>query len=223
MPNLDIPHLWCPGLDTEMGQRGERFISANKWHGTILEGGKKQLGGFGPHGKLYILSHGHAQMPVFTTEKGSWTAEQLAALLEADGLAKDQREIELLVCHAGESVNSKAVGGKLMAVSQSYQDAKAANASVDSAPFKKKYDKINAKSTQPTFFESEPERLLVPLSAQLADALKKKHFTNFRVTAYKCPVAQYNPGPGVFLDLTPKGGNWGEKASDHAGYTVVWQ
>ena len=52
-------------------------------------------------------------MPIFRTNK-TFSATELADLLVKDGLSLDQKEIELLVCHAGESVNTEKRSNYLM-------------------------------------------------------------------------------------------------------------
>lgn len=215
--------LWCVELDDELRHRAQRFIEAlPNMHPQPLEAGKGGLEAFDPTVKLYILAHGHARMPLFTSSHVAWTAEQLADRLVADGLSRQQRDIELLVCHAGESVNSREGAAKLMAIRDEFLRAKQAGKDGKVKKLVQKFENLSAKLPQPTFFENDPERLLLPLAAQLAAALKRRGFTHFRIISYKCPVAQYNPDGYVYLDLTPKGGAWGVRADDHPEYRVVW-
>jgi hypothetical protein len=218
--------LWCPGLDTEMTDRAKAFIEylPDMYH-TPFEYGGGGLREFRPTEKLYILAHGHAQVPLFVTEKGSWSAAQIAEMLLKDGLSKEWRDIELLVCHAGESVNTKTAGDKLLAIRTQAKAAEAIGKTGRVAQLKAKFEAFARAHNKQRFFESDPERLLVPLAAQLAMALRSLKFTHFRIISYKCPVAQYRGGPHVYLDLTLKGGDWGVSADSPKGraYRVVWR
>lgn len=214
-------HIWGPIPDVEMKKRAEKYIKDFGLHTTFQENGVCDLAKFSPHSKLYILVHGNSQMPLFQNSNGKWSASQLALMLQADGLPKDQRDIELLVCHAGESVNDKVTGSKLLKILAKFQIAKSQDKSTKE--IKDKFDEVAKKGSKPSFFESDPETLLLPMAAQLAQALKLLGYTNFRVISYKCPVAQYSQNGYVYLDLRAKGGQWGVKASDHPTYRVVWQ
>lgn len=217
---IEIDHLWAPSPDDEIKSRANSYIRDLKLYDRLLQSGTRELGNFSPDSKLYILAHGHSEIPAFSNKNGKWTATQLANMLSGDGLPNNHREIELLVCHAGESVNNKKTGEKLLRTYQNYEAAKSGNRNV--SKFKKLYNKINKKSTSPTFFEDDPEKLLIPLAAQLVQSLKYIGYTNVRVISYKCPVAQYSAGGEVYLDLSKKGGRWGVKAKDHSQYRVVW-
>ena len=215
--------LWCLEMDKELSKRAQRFIEAlPNMFPRALEARKGGLEAFHPTVKLYILSHGHARMPLFTSASLSWTADQVAAQLKADGLSLEQRDIELLVCHAGESVNSREGAAKLMELRDQYRRAKETGKEGKVKKLVAKYENLSAQQPQPTFFEHDPERLLLPLAAQLSAALKRRGFTHFRIISYKCPVAQYNPDGHVYLDLASKGGQWGVSADDHPEYRVIW-
>jgi hypothetical protein len=215
--------IWCPGLDPEMRDVGKQFITALGLDVNLYEGGKGGLDGFDPHAKLWILCHGHDRMPRFVTQKGNWSAEQLATLLAADGLPKDQREIELLVCHAGESVNSRANAQKLLGL-QKKATAYTKTGKQIPAALQAKYKKTEAKGQRPQFFETAANGgdLLLPMAAQLSQALKAAGFTHFRLISYKAPVAQYANGKKVYLDLRSKGGAWGKAAELVPQYRAIW-
>jgi len=218
--------LWCPSIDTDAKSMGQSALRGFKktMSPTILEGGKGQLRSFEPTMKLYILAHGNEFVPVFQTDK-SWNAEQLADLLVSDGLNLKQGEIELLVCHAGESVNTVKKGAALMKIRDAFKAAESKGLTSKAAELKNEF-KESAKYSPPTkFFESDPENLLLPLAAQFTQALKDRHFSNFRVTSYKAPVAVLFDGGVIHLDLKWKGGKWGESidAKDNCKYRVVWQ
>ena len=98
--------LWCPSIDEDIkGIAKQALKKLSDIYPELLEGGKKQLAQFKPSQKLYIIAHGDPRMPVFRTDK-TFTATEVADLLVKDGLSLEQKEIELLVCHAGESVNT---------------------------------------------------------------------------------------------------------------------
>jgi hypothetical protein len=217
--------IWCPSIDSEMRGQMETVISTfPHMHKTPLEGGKKELGSFTPlTDKLYIIAHGHAQMPLFTCNKKHWNATELVDLLQTDGLPTTWRDIELLVCHAGESVNSVKVGSKLLALQQMGKDLKAQGVAPGSSQFTKlgkKFDAIAAKGPKPSAFTSDDQ--LLPLVAQFTQALKNKKYTNFRVISYAAPVAQNFSTGEVRLDLRKTGGEWGEPLSKYPHLKKVW-
>lgn len=222
--NLIQNPLWVPGMDVEMRSRARGYISSLiNMYPIAIEGGRGGLGDFMPTAKLYILAHGHNRLPMFKTEAGYWNADQLADLLLRDGLSLKQRDIELLVCYAGESVNTKDVAAKMMGLQTQYTAEKAAGNESHVKQLVRKYEELEKKS-HPQFFENDPESLLLPLAAQLSQALRIRRFTHFRIISYKCPVAQYNPGPHVYLDLTEKGGPYGVSADDpqYTQYRAFW-
>lgn len=217
--------IWCPSIDSEMrGQMDSVIRSFPQMHQTALEGGKGELGAFNPlTDKLYIIAHGHSQMPVFKCNKKHWTATELVQLLMADGLPATWRDIELLVCHAGESVNSVKVGDKLMGIQQQALDLKAKGVTAGSAPMNKLVTTFNAaaaKGQAPSAFTSQDQ--LLPLAAQFTQALKDNRYTNFRVISYGAPVAQNFSGGTVTLDMKTKGGAWGESLAQNPGLIKIW-
>lgn len=218
---IDQDHLWAPMPDREMTDRAATYIKDLGLHDNLLKSGACDLGAFSPKSKLYILAHGHSQMPLFSNKNGKWNATQLAALLAADKLPLDQRDIELLVCHAGESVNNKTAGAKLLSIFDKFK--KAQQDKQDTSALQKQYETVHKGSSAPTLFESDPERLLVPLGAQLAQALKDLGYSHFRVICYKCPVRQMSHGGEIWLDLSSKGGSSESRAKDNPKYQVIWQ
>jgi len=218
--------IWIPGsFDAEMDERATAFIQAFGMHPQALHGGQGELGFFPPTTKLYILCHGDPNMPLFVTHAGgSWSAWQLADMLAADGLERDHRDIELLVCHAGESVNKATNGAKMMRLREEAKAARAEGNGRQLADAQKKFAGLRANAPATQFFEVDPTRWLVPMAGQLAGALRERGFMHFRLISYKCPIAQYNPGAKVYLDLTTKGGNWGESADSpkNLKYRAIW-
>jgi len=218
--------IWCPSIDVEMQNNMASVMhSFPNMHQTALEGGHRQLGAFNPQSdKLYILAHGHAQMPIFRCNHQSWTANQLVKLLRNDDLPTDWRDIELLVCHAGESVNSAQVGNKLLGVHKQAVTLKAFGFAAGSGPMNKlvtKYNTVAANGQAPSAFDSGDQ--LLPLAAQFTQALKDYKFTNFRVISYAAPVAQNFMVGRVTLDMRTKGGGWEEELAVHPDLIKIWQ
>lgn len=218
-------HLWCPGVDSDMSHLARDYIRDFQLFPSMLQGGKVQLGDFDPKSKLYILCHGHKHTPLFKVGQDTWNSQKLAELLHSDGLPLDQREIELLVCHAGESVNTESHASKLMGVRRRWADSKEVGNQRAVAKLARKYKREEARSRKPTFFKEDPERLLLPLAALFTQHLKKLGYTNFQVISYKCAVAQRTFEGKVYLDLSEKGGQWSERVSDNGNekYRVVWR
>jgi hypothetical protein len=218
-PMITLNAVYCPGIDDEMKRNiASLFMHFPKMYKTAFEGGCKCLGSLSPQARLYILCHGHAEMPLFTTEKGKWTARQLADMLEGDGLRKDHRDIELLVCHAGESVSSSAAADKRMGLAASFAQAKAKGDETTMARLKAAYSKVKAPAPAPFTSGSQ----VLPVVAQLVQVLKDKHYDYLSITSYACPVAQYYANGQVHLDLKKLGGQWGVPASRHPELKKVW-
>lgn len=220
-------HLWGPLPDSEMRTLAERMIGKMKLHPVFQQNGACNLSEFDPKNKLYILAHGHGELPYFMNDNGQWSASQVAKMLKADNLPTDQREIELLVCNAGESVNDKKRAAKLEDLFGKLTDAKAAGKNIDA--IKAQYNRSILKSTAPQPFEKDPEKLLLPMAAQLAQALKLEGFTHFSIISYMCPVSTVMTDEHVRLDLSGKEiapgvkGVWGAKASLFPKFRVVWR
>lgn len=188
--------IWCPKIDDEMKRCGTNFISNLHLAPTFFEGGKEIPDSFSPNAKLYILAHGHERMPFFTCANTKWTAREITEMLVKDGLSTEIRDIELLVCHAGNSVNSIEEADKLLALSA--RMGKASDS--EKIKIRAEYAKVNALNTsvpKPRHFEdTDPnnpvdlEKMLLPLAAQLSGALKEYGFSNFCMKSYKAPVSQ---------------------------------
>lgn len=217
--------IWCPSIDNEMKGLMDAIIKyLPDMHKERLEGGRGQLEAFDPlRDKLYIIAHGHSQMPVFKCDGKSWNATQLVRLLKEDGLSSQWRDIELLVCHAGESVNSVEVGNNLLAVRQQLRDKGIKPGTGAFEKLKAKYDSIASKGVAPRAFLSADQ--LLPLAAQFTQALKIGGYTHFRVISYAAPVAQNvnELNREVTLDLSDRGGKFGEKIEGHRDLVKVWR
>ncbi|WP_147298039.1 hypothetical protein [Trinickia dinghuensis] len=223
--------LWCPGVDDEMKRIGRGMIGDLMLDGTLYEGGATGLEKFSSNAKCYILAHANTDMPVVQTKKGKWNSAEIAAMLLASGLNPEIRQIEMLVCHAGESVNNAAAGNKLYELFRKYKAAQAAQNETLAAAVEAQYAAASALTTDPKFYEdgsnpfteSDEQRerrltkqseQLLPVAASLSDALKKLGFSNFTLTSYRAPVNTnfgakvYENGvrspAGVRLDLDEK-------------------
>lgn len=221
MPNTAI---YCPGVDEEMNQNLSRLVEC-KWadKSNVFTGGKKELGRLDPSWKLYLLAHGHAQMPLFSTKAGKWTAKQMVDLMVSDGLKKSHRVIELLVCHAGESITSKSAAKERMSLYQRFLLAQSAKDQKKQNQLVQKFTKVVEKGPKPSAFTREDQTL--PVCAQFVQELKHQGFSNIRVIGYAAPVCQYySDGPGkVRLDTTAMGGGWGANDENTMKrYTVTW-
>ena len=133
--------------------------------------------------RLFIIVHGHAALPWFCSVLAdiSWTADEMAELLEKQGLPKNHKDIYLLVCYGGQSVGDKRKVGEILTLRN---EAKAAEAAGDSALCQKttKAFKDLTKRTRPGKYKNENQEL--PLAAQLAQALKDRRYKNFRIISY---------------------------------------
>ena len=218
--------IWIPGsFDPEMDKRALIIIQAFAMFPRVLHGGEGELRYILPTTKLYILCHGDPNMPLFVTHGGgSWSASELAKMLAEDGLRKDHQDIELLVCHAGESVNTLANGTEMMRLRSEAKAARAAGDDQRVINVRQEFAGLRASAPASQFFEVDPALWLVPMAGQLAAALREREFKNFRLVSYKCPVAQYNPDAKVYLDLTNKGGGFAESADlpKNLKYRAIW-
>jgi hypothetical protein len=218
-PLIMLDGIYCPSIDADMGESIRVFLYYfPSVYQRPFEGGKKQLGSLSPASKLYVICHGHSEMPLFKTGTGSWTAAQLAGLMESDGLRKDHRVIELLVCHAGASVTSISAGQHRLALRAKAQKAQKAGRTRRVEKLKAEYGKVRG----PGPAEYSNVKQILPMCAQFIDALKKNKYSYIRVISYACPVAQYYVGGQVHLDLRSRGGQWGVRASEHPDLVKVW-
>jgi hypothetical protein len=213
--------VYCPGLDTEMQTPLDQMVFY-KWveKNDVHVGGGRSLANVDSSAKLYVLCHGHGQLPLFSTNAGKWSAVDLATLMLNDGLKTSHRELELLVCHAGESLTSTKAAEQRMALYHQYKNAAAIANKVQMNKISAKFDAVASQGPGPALFSHESQ--ILPLCAQLVQALKDLGFGFIRVRGYKASVCMYcSEGPGVvLLDLRKSGGIWGERATPE--YTVDW-
>jgi hypothetical protein len=215
--------VYLPVEDNELREVAKNAIySLPNMHPEILTGKLQPLAKLSTNAKLYLILHGHSQLPRFVvngddggSNKGSFTAAELAEWIERDGLRKDHRELELLVCHAGQSVGTKQIVKKREAMQAKWKKIEASNkTSQKKAALKQQLeDEFEALSGQPSEF-TKPDQWL-PLAAEFVDELKKRKYTNIRVIAYKGAVRQrfgeQNPYdfPLSHYDDTKTGKQWG--------------
>lgn len=215
--------------DTDLPDLANRLI--RDWRMTGHYGGQKTLGGVGANDTLYLLMHGHGTMPLFTQRKcvvdgeanrpHFWSAEEMAALLESDGLPKTHRDINMLVCHAGESLGDRAIANQLLAI-QAKVPAVRKNA-VEMAALSNKYATLAAKMV-PSGYSNAGQTF--PMGAQLFRELSIRGYNNLRIVSYKAPVATYfgtpsidHPDMEINLELKPK--EWTPLAKCPAAITVI--
>jgi hypothetical protein len=181
--------------------------------------------------KLYIMSHGNSILPIFQTKTGRWTAEHMAKLLVKNGLKKEHRDIELIVCNAGASVsNVKTYEERLP---QHKELMRAEGNKQLHAKLLDEWTKKVGKSKPTQYFgkvEENPQMLQVlPLAAQFAGALNTAGFKNFRITCYRLPVSRKfasEPAGKISLDTTgmEPHGKWGDSREDIVEkYKVEWR
>lgn len=219
---LQEAYIWCPGIDAEMQGVGANMIENLKLHPTLHTAGA-DLSRFSVKARLHILAHGHSRMPLFTTKAGRWTADELAGMLLDCGLSTEIRHITMLVCHAGESVNTIENSRTLMDIQARFNAAKAAQDEAQKALLTEAFNQAASGARAPRFYEraddsaqaiARQSEQLLPMAAQLSAAMKKLGFSHFALESYKAPVNQsaspmtYFGGrktdAGIRLDLTSK-------------------
>ncbi|WP_375447327.1 hypothetical protein [uncultured Fibrella sp.] len=162
----------------------------------LLSFGKRELKSFAPSGKLYIVCHGHEALPIFTNSMGKWTAENIAEMLELDGLSKEQQVIELLVCYAGLSVNSIERLKKIQALQS--EAARLGAGKEQSAAIAALVRMQKEPSELKPY--SNPQQVM-PLANQLFNALTSRGYTKLKLISYKAKVSQAIDANGVLVDL----------------------
>ena len=213
--------VYCPGIDNEMQGYITNMIYY-KWipEANVHRGGKNDLSRVDPNSNLYVICHGNPSLPMVQTTQGMWSAEDLAKQMAGDGLRRDHRAIEMLVCHAGESVTSKAAEKQRMPVYQKFQAAKLAKDEEQKEKFGRQFLEVSAKGPKPSAFV-DPGNQVLPMCAQFIEELKKLGFRNILVKAYKASVcAFYADGIGnVHLDI-PGAGN---RIAARPEHIVTWR
>jgi hypothetical protein len=116
LAGIALDGVYAPSPDDDLGLKAMPEGLKSTLYQTAFVGGKGGLDKLNLNSTLYILCHGTPVAPVFDTDSGKFTAEKMAKMLQADGLRKNHRDIELLVCRAGQSVTSKAVADARLAL-----------------------------------------------------------------------------------------------------------
>jgi hypothetical protein len=168
--------------------------------GPVINGNTVALGTVDPMEKLYIICHGHQDMPVFTVAKERWTAQQMADLLESSGLKKTHREIVMLVCHAGQTLGDKSVINQRLALQETYDKVRNSTSGKDVAKKEKVINKFADLKDQasPTTFTHKDQ--VLPMICQLIDALKAKKYEFIRMQAFLGPVSA-NLSNGIKVEV----------------------
>lgn len=221
-PSIFQNAVYLPLQDKELKEVAKNAIySLPNMHPKILTGQPNPLANLSPNVKLYLILHGHAKLPRFVVHGDnynpiSFAPAKLAEWMERDGLRKDHRELELLVCHAGESVGTREIVKKREAIQEKYHKV---NASKKTEKQKEKLQKklktkFNKVGIEPSEFTKSDQWL--PLAAEFVDELKKRKYTNIRVIAYKGPVSQSfgenspHDYPITYGQDRQQGKQWGE-------------
>ncbi|MBD2206939.1 hypothetical protein H6G33_31180 [Calothrix sp. FACHB-1219] len=207
--------VYLPWPDVELSEAAERAIdSLNNMYPDILTGvhhldnpkipaGIPQpLKNLSPYVTVYLIAHGHSELPIFIIkgqeivegekiDRGSFTPTELAEWIERDGLRKDHRFLDLIVCYAALSVGKKDILKKREALQKKWNKIKDSAISVEEKDaIKKKIDKEwKSFDDKPSDFTT-PDQIL-PMVAQLTDALKKRGYTNIQITGYEGAVSQH--------------------------------
>jgi hypothetical protein len=164
---------------------------------------RSNFGQFKPTQKLYGIAHGDPRMPIFRTDK-TFSATELADLLVKDGLSLEQKEIELLVCHAGESVNTTKRSQYLMTMRNKIVETRKVNTDTASQ-LSNRLQAETQKEKRPEFYDAQHSSgRELPLGAQLVQALKGHNFTNLLITCYQAPITSTFNNGVVCLDLKGK-------------------
>jgi len=156
--------------------------------GPVINGNTVALGTVDPTAKLYIICHGHQDMPRFTVGKEKWTAQEMADLLENSGLKKTHREIVMLVCHAGQTLGKQSVINQRLGIQSTYTKVKGSTGKIGKMREQRAINQFNELKDQasPTDFTNKDQ--VLPMICQLIDALKAKKYNFIRMQAFLGPV-----------------------------------
>ena len=216
--------VWSPIHEEETLKNARRSFTQELGLHPIWQGGDgdfTDLSKFSVNSTIYLLAHGHSEMSVFKINKRHFTPKQFVDLLIKDKIRFDHKNFIMLVCHAGQSVNTKKSGNALWEIQQSNNEANAAilrlsGTDVDEMERLKSIKKENlrnwtaafndASNRKPEMFESfskdDIEKQLLPLAAELSSAMKISGFTNFALRSFKAPVQNIVTNLKICLDLT---------------------
>jgi len=220
---IQQPVVYCPIKDEEFSQTGRSLAYfVRGFYRTPLFGGEQTLGDVDPKARLYLMVHAYYQLGKFWSKAKMWTAEEMAEQLESDGLSRNHRDLEMLVCCAGLSPNKVKSQENLEVLWQAYLDAEASGDKEAAKKAADAFTKAEKKAAKPAEYNGGKQ--VLPLVCQLVDALKQRNYANLRVTAYKVPVATTFVGGSINLDLTSVGGNYATPIDDPLAkeQKVVW-
>jgi len=213
MPNA----FWCPVNPTSDQALKTACSTATSLPGVDTVSYGTTLQGLGNDDTLYLLAHGHSQMPLFTVSGGGkWTASQMVDRLVGAKLNKGHQQIVMLVCHAGQSLGDQSVIDKRLKLSSQINSV----VNHKALPFRtearqritEKFNELKRQAS-PTQFTSESQ--VLPLICQFIDELKSRGYRRIRVRGYLNEVmAHFEKGIKV------KGRTGWEAASD--SNTVDW-
>jgi hypothetical protein len=221
---IQQPVVYCPIKDEEFSQSGRSLTYfVRSFYPTPLFGGEQTLGDVHTTARLYLMVHAYYQMGKFWSQAKMWTAEEMAEQLESDGLSRNHRDLEMLVCCAGLSPNKVKSQENLEVLWQAYLDAEASGDKEATKKAADAFTKAEKKAAKPAVYNGGAKQVL-PLVCQLVAALKERNYANLRVTAYKVPVATTFIGGSINLDLTSVGGQYATPINDPLSQAqkVVW-
>lgn len=195
-------HIYVPDpTDTELAPKAKKSL-AEPWGMIDHYGGQNTLGQVADGDTLFIMVHGSSEMPLLTCRKcvvdnkvgqrRYWSAAQMAALLKSDGLPLTHRDLNMLVCHAGESVGDLSIVKQRLAIQERVPAAR--NNAVEMKRLTKLYADL-APLTATSHFTNYGQTF--PMGAQLFRELFLLGYNNLRITSYKAPVAQYFGMPSI--------------------------
>jgi len=190
--------IYCPMPDSEM--EGYMRTFSNSFNAQIIHRGQGLLGTLDSKDKLYIISHGHSRLPVFCVKSGAkMSPRELGLYLQDEGLKHDHKVIELLVCHAGESIprliTGTVTGDKILSA-------------------------LKLPIPKPAPFLTSSQ--LLPLAAQLMGILKELNYTNLQIISYACEVSTSFDTQGVRLHLHKHGGRKDALAKNNPTFRKEW-
>ncbi len=201
--------VYLPWPDKELSEAAQSAIySLPNIHPNILTGIHrlsdpeiptgiyKPLKDLDPNAKLYLIAHGHKDLPKFTiaghdgTGSGSFTPDELAHWMENDGFNKEHRELELLVCHAAQSIGTKSIIEKRQKINKEWEKIK--ESGISEVEKERQKQRLNEEfkrlDTEPSEFKYSEQ--LIPMAAQLIQALKNRGYSKIRMISYEGPVRQ---------------------------------
>lgn len=216
--------VWSPLHEEQKIINGASSLIRNFHLHPIWQGGHQNLtdlSQFSTTSTIYILAHGHEAMPVFTIADKQFTAKQLVGKMVEDKVRTDHRNFTMMVCHAGESVNTKAAGNALWVIQQKNNELKALLAMLPDnnerkrewientqAGLKDNFAAVKAGPTHrpPEMYEpfsdtQSMEEQLLPMAAQLSVEMRKQGFSHFALQSFKAPVINMQINGEICLDL----------------------